>query len=504
MRKSWVVGIAVIAILIAGLSLAWVESGNRTLAVSSLSAFAEDTSVNQAITDSGHAAIKNAIAAVGPAVVRIDVTGSVAVTDPFSDFRDDPFFRRFFGDRLGDQSQERETQGLGSGVVFEHAGDKLILTNAHVVDNADTISVTDISGNSWTAIVVGADDLLDVAVLRLDGDTSALPTATFGDSDVVEIGDWAIAIGNPLGLSYSVTLGIISATDRDIAKPDNAGRFNNLIQTDAAINPGNSGGPLVNVYGEVIGLNTMIARGSATGVVIEGINFAVSINGVKDVLDRLILDGAVARGWLGIQTTDITPNVAESHGLDPELVGALVVGAFAGDPADAAGIEAGDVVIRIGDATIESADDLVREIARTAPGTVVEIEVLRNDEPVVVQVTLGERPSEDALATYQGKTPADEGTAAGSELGITVGPITRIIAGHLGLNSTEGVVIIGVAAGSRAASAGLAEGDVVLEVDHRAIATTEEWNQAIAQVEEGASVTLTILRNGKLGFLTIE
>jgi len=504
MRKSWVVSLAVISILIAGLSFAWVESGNRTLTVSSLPAFAEDVSVNQAISDSGHAAIKSAIAAVGPAVVRIDVTGSVSMTDPFSNFRDDPFFRRFFGDRLGDQPQEREVQGLGSGVVFEHGDEKLVLTNAHVVNDADTIRVTDISGNSWMATVVGADDLLDVAVLRLDGDTFGLPTATFGDSDLLEIGDWAIAIGNPLGLSYSVTLGIISAMDRDIAKPDNAGRFNNLIQTDAAINPGNSGGPLVNVYGEVIGLNTMIARGSATGVVIEGINFAVSINGVRDVLDRLILDGAVARGWLGIQTTDITPNVAESYGLDPELAGALIVGAFAGDPADVAGIEAGDVVVRIGDVTIESSDDLVREIARVAPGTVIEIEVLRNDEPVVVYVTLGKRPSEDDLVAYQGQVPAEAGTAAAPELGITVGPITRIIAGHLGLNSTEGVVIIGVAAESRAASAGLTEGDVVLEVDHRAITTAEEWSQAIDQVEEDASVTLTILRNGKLGFLTIE
>jgi len=497
MRKSILIGIVAAVLIAAGVTIGWIGIPTGGPALITPAALAEESNVNQAITDSGQAAIKAAIAKVGPAVVRVDVSGTVTVENPFSEFFGDPFFRRFFGNPFGDTPQEREWQGVGSGVVFEYAGEKLVLTNAHVIENADEIKIIDVNGNSYTATVVGSDELLDIAVLRIDGDTSGLATAVLGDSDTVEIGDWAIAIGNPLGLSYTVTLGIISAVNRDIAKPSGVGTYNNLIQTDAAINPGNSGGPLVNANGEVIGINTMIARQTSGGIAVEGINFAVAINGVKDVLDQLVGSGKVTRGWLGVQVTDINPQTAGEFGLDPNQEGALIVHVYPGDPADLGGMKEGDVVVRIGDTPIVSADDLVREIALLGVGTTVEIEVIRDGESVLLTVTLGERPSEEELADYQGRVETV------SKFGITVGPITEIIAEHLGLNSTDGVVIMDVTAGSRADRAGLQEGDVILEIDHQQVSSVDDWNRIVSGLSEDANPTLTIIRNGQLGFVRL-
>ena len=509
MRKTWIIGLVAALVVGAGLTFAWMESADKQLTVGPTVALAQEetsadsTAVNQSITESGHAAIKQAIAAVGPAVVRIDVTGTVTLSNPFLDFYSDPMFRRFFGDPPDLGPQERTTQSLGSGLVIEYEGEKLVLTNAHVVADADTISVTDINGTTWDAVLVGADDVLDVAVLRLDGDTEGLVTAELGDSNSVEIGDWAIAIGNPLGLSYTVTLGIISGTDRDLAKPSGVGNFNNLIQTDAAINPGNSGGPLVNAFGQVIALNTIIARGTSNGVSIEGINFAIAINGVQDVLPQLVEFGQVKRGWLGVQHTEITSDAATDYGIDPDQTGTLIIHVFPGDPADLAGFEVGDVVIRVSDVPIEEADELNREIGLLPAGTVVDIVVLRDGQELTLTVTLGERPSEEELATYGASTPESEEPEAVAEFGITVGPITPVVARHLGLNSTDGVVIMDVAAGSRADRADLVEGDVILEVDHQPIESVEGWNSVISELDN-AQITLTVLRDGSLSFVTIE
>ncbi|MFC2081625.1 trypsin-like peptidase domain-containing protein [Candidatus Bipolaricaulota bacterium] len=508
MRKGWLIGLIFVVLVGTGITVAWIETSDTQLAVGTVAVLAQDdattasSSLDDQITASGQSAVKQAIAAVGPAVVRIDITGTTSVSDPFSDFFSNPFFRDFFGDRFESDPEERTTQSLGSGVVIAYGNEKLVLTNAHVVDNADTITVSAVSGESWDASVVGADDVLDVAILRLDGETDSLATAELGDSESVEIGDWAIAIGNPLGLSYSVTLGIISATDRDIAKPTGIGNFNNLLQTDAAINPGNSGGPLVNAYGDVIGLNTMIARSSSNGVTIEGINFAIAINSVKDVLAQLVETGGVVRGWLGVQHTEITLDVAEAYGIDPEQTGTVVVYVYPDNPADVAGLQEGDVVIDVGGATIESSDDLNREIGILSAGSEIDITVIRDGETLVLTALLGERPSEETLAFYSGPAPDEESDAA-SFLGLVVRDITPIIANQLGLNSTDGVVIMDVAAGSRAEQAGLAEGDVILEVDHVSVESVEDWDVVITDVGD-ARITLTILRNGRLSFVTVE
>jgi len=506
MRRTWIIGIAVALVVGAGMTFAWNEFSGRLPAVAPVVALAQDQTavdaVGQTIAEAGHAAVKRAIAAVGPAVVRIDVTGKATASNPFLEFYSDPFFRRFFGDPYDEQPQERTTQSLGSGLVFAYEGEKLVLTNAHVVEAAVTIHVTDVSGGSWDASVIGTDDVLDAAVLRLEGDTSGLAAATFGDSDRVEIGDWAIAIGNPLGLSYTVTMGIISGTDRDVARPSGVGYFNNLLQTDAAINPGNSGGPLVNAFGEVVGLNTMIARSTSSGVSVEGINFAIAINGVRDILPQLVRFGEARRGWLGVQHTEITSQVAEEYGLDLGQTGTLVVRVYPGDPADRAGIQVGDVIIRVGDTPIVKADDLNRAIGLLLEGTVVEILVLREGEQTALTVTLGQRPGEAELQTYEGSAPETETEAPA--LGVTVAPISAAVARQLGLNSTDGVVIMDVAAGSRAERAGLAEGDVVLEVGLRPVESVADWGSAITALGEEEAVRLTVLRRGTLRFVTVE
>jgi serine protease Do len=501
MRKRLLAGLLAIAIVGGGMTVAWIETADVSVAVRSVTAMAaQSTSQNGLITDSGQAAVKAAIAAAGPAVVRVDVTATVTADNPYADLFGDRFFQYFFNVPQDATPQERETKAMGSGVIIAYGDEKLVLTNAHVVSEANSITITDVLGNEWEADVVGSDEMLDVAVLRLRGNTELLAVATLGDSAAIEIGDWAIAIGNPLGLSYTVTMGIISAVGRDITKPEGVGRYYNLIQTDAAINPGNSGGPLVNARGEVIGLNTIIARSSGAGVSIEGINFAVAINGVRDVLDQLVASGRVTRGWLGVAIADVDPQSVKEFGVDLNVPGAVVAQAFPGDPADKAGVQTGDVIVRVGDAAIASADDLSRTVALLGVGATVDVEVVRSGERLVLHATLTERPDEETLANYQGNVPQSEATLA---LGLTVGPITSIVAEHLGLNSTDGVVIMSVAADSRADKARLVEGDVILEVNRQAITSVEDWNKVVAGLDPSARVILTVVRGGRVGFVAL-
>jgi serine protease Do len=517
MRKIAIIGFVIAFLVGTGLTIAWIGQSEGRLAVQVPTATAQEDnsspaseeapsdagvaigSVNQAITDSGQSAIKAAIAAVGPAVVRVDVTGTVEASTSISDLFNDPFFERFF-DTPEEEPQERTTQSLGSGFAILYEGEKLIITNQHVIANADSIEVSDNEDNSWSAVVIGSDDVLDVAVLRLEGDTSELPTAQLGDSNNVELGDWAIAIGSPLGLSYTVTMGIISATDRDIEKPSGIGNFSNLIQTDAAINPGNSGGPLVNAFGQVIGINTMIARSTSSGVPVEGINFAIAINGLTDVLGQLIQSGEVQRGWLGVQHTEITKDSAAAYGIDPDQSGTIVVFVFPGDPADLAGLQEGDVITYVGEVSIEDSDDLNRTVGLLSAGTTIDFTIVRDGQPLTLSVTMGLRPNEQELLTYLGQTA----TSSESFRGITVGPISDIIAQQLGLNSTDGVVIMDVAAGSKAEEAGLSEGDIILEIDHDSVASEDTWETVISELDEDAEVTLTIYRNGNLHFIIVE
>ncbi len=505
MKRSWVIGILVALIVAAaGLSITWLGSPTDKLAVVPTSVQAQTTSVNpnQAITDSGQSAVQKAIAEVGPAVVRVDVTSTVTVSNPYGNLQNDPFFRYFFGQPNTPQTQQQ--QALGSGIVIDYNGQKVILTNAHVVNGATSIRVMSTTGKTWTAKVIGKDDTLDVAVLKLDGDTSGLPTAQLGDSSAVKLGDWAIAIGNPLGLSNTVTMGIISAPDRDIPKPNGVGYYYHMIQTDAAINPGNSGGPLVNAQGQVIGINTAILRESGN-VPIEGINFAISIDPVKEVLGQLMATGKVTRAWLGVTIQDITQAMVKQFGVDVGK-GVVVADVLSGSPAEKAGLKTGDVITAIDGQQITSASQLQHVVMFETVGKTVAVSIERNKQPMQVQVTLGTRPSDEQL--YGSTTPGSSSSAPSTtqgvkKFGLTVESITSSIAQSLGLNSTQGVVIMDVAAGSAADWAGLQAKDVILAVNLQPIKSISDWNTIVGGLPDNATPMLTVFRGGMTQFVTL-
>ncbi len=452
------------------------------------------TSANQAIAASGQSAIKTAIAKVGPAVVQINVTATVTVNNPFFN---DPFFHYFFG--IPNTPQKQQERALGSGLVINYNGKKYVLTNEHVIDQATSIKVRSTTGKIWNATVVGSDKMLDIAVLHLEGDTSSLPTATLGDSSKLQLGDWVIAIGNPLGLSNTVTLGIVSALHRRILKPDGIGYYDNMIQTDAAINPGNSGGPLVNAAGQVVGINTVIAR-QAQGIAIEGINFAIAINPIKAVLGQLITTGKVVRGWLGVSIQDLTPSMAQKFGVKSTL-GALVADVLAGSPAQKAGVKTGDIITAVDNQQVKSAADLEQIITSEPVGKKVDLTIIRAKKTIHIEVTLGARPSEAAI--YGKGSTATSSAQAVKKFGITVGPVTPTVAQRLGLQSPQGVVIIKVDPGSRADWAGLQPDDVILEINLQPVNSVADWNAIVSKMPANANPMFTILRNGMTQFVTL-
>ena len=315
----------------------------------------------------------------GPAVVKIDTYSVQNVVDPFFN---DPFFRQFFGGPFGFQQAPQEQHGLGSGFIISEDG--YILTNEHVIDGASRITVT-IQGFSspLPAQVVGADYDLDLAVLKVDAG-KALPVLALGDSDKIRVGNWVIAIGNPFGLDHTVTVGVISAKGRPVQVENRS--YKNLLQTDASINPGNSGGPLLNLAGEVVGINTAVAQA-------QGIGFAIPANTVKEVLDELINKGKVVRPWLGVQLQPLDQQIAQYLGLK-STEGALVVGVVQGSPAEQAGLRRGDVIVQWDGKKVATVDDLVGFIQQSKIGQKVVAVLYRNGRPVSVSITVTEKPGQ--------------------------------------------------------------------------------------------------------------
>ncbi len=503
MKRSSLIGVVLALLVIAGSSLAFLAtSDSQTALAADTGSSAASVDPNQTIAESGQSVIKAAIAAVENAVVRIDVTATISLADVYGDDLSDEFFRFFFGDP--NTNSERQVTAMGSGFLISYEGQTYALTNAHVIDAADTILVTTIDGSTWPAEVVGTDSQVDIAVLRLTGNTSALSTVELGDSDSVEIGDWAIAIGNPIGLSYTVTLGIISALDRDVADPDGVGYYQNLIQTDAAINPGNSGGPLINAYGQVVGVNTMIAESSSSGVSIEGINFAVPINAVTDILGQLVNTGRVVRAWLGVYIQDITPAMVNAFGVEVGG-GVLVSDTVDGAPAEAAGILSGDVITHVDGQPVGTTDELIRTVSLQPVGVAVDVTLIRNRVEQTIPVVLAEKPSEEEL---YGEEPAEtketEAAIEATEIfGLSVGSITETTARQLGLQSREGVVIIDVAPGEKGYWAGLRAGDVITAIDLQPVQSVDDWNEIVADLDEADSPTLKVIRNGQAFFVSL-
>lgn len=327
----------------------------------------------------GPVSYASAVEAAAPSVVNIYTTK--VTVERRSGLFDDPVFQRFFGDRFSSQPEERRQTSLGSGVIINDRG--FILTNHHVIKGADEIRVVLSNGDTFAAEVAGTDPDTDLAVIKTE--QSNLPAITVGDSQYLRVGDVVLAIGNPFGVGQTVTMGIVSATGRNQL---GINTFENFIQTDAAINPGNSGGALINAHGELIGINTAIF--SKTGGS-NGIGFAIPIELAKGVMDQILKQGRVVRGWLGIAGQDLTPALAKAFGL-PDIHGVLVSGVLEGGPADQAGIEPGDIITRIDNRVPGSSFDILSIISALPPGTKVKIRGLRGEKILKLEAVVSERP----------------------------------------------------------------------------------------------------------------
>jgi len=403
--------------------------------------------------------------------------GPSGPNDPLKDF-----FDRFFGDRM---PKDFKQKNLGSGFIIDEDG--FILTNNHVVEKADEITVKLADGESFIAKVIGRDPKTDLALIRIEADHTLKPLP-MGDSDKLEVGDWVIAMGNPFGLDNTVTAGIVSAKYRHIG----AGPYENFIQTDASINPGNSGGPLLNTDGEVIGINTVIF--SRTGGSI-GIGFAIPINMAKQILAQL-KEGKVVRGWLGVMIQKITPELKNKLDLK-NLKGALVADVTSGGPAEKAGIHRGDVIVSFDRKKIDEMKDLPYIVASTPIGNTVPVAVIRKGHERVFEVTIGEL-KEDKKRIEETETTAKQ------RFGMRVEKLTAQLAKDLGLSETEGLVIVQVDGGSPAAEAGLRPGDIILELDQSPVEDPADFLEKIKRYQEGDTILFLIKRGDSTLYVTLK
>ena len=411
--------------------------------------------------------------AVRPAVININtVMRGGGGRTPVEEFFGDEFFRRFFGEGPERPQQQRS---LGSGVIVDASG--IALTNAHVVERATDIEVVTAEGKKHKAKVVGLDKRTDLAVLRLQGG-GPYPAATLGDSDKVKVGDWVLAIGSPFGLQQTVTAGIVSAKGRSIGQ----GPFDDFLQTDAAINPGNSGGPLVNMSGEVVGINSAILSRSGGNV---GIGFSIPSNMAKRIYTELAARGKITRGWLGVSIQPLTPELAKSFGLK-EPRGVLIADVVKDSPADKAGLASGDVLMEFGGKKVDAPQDLQKAVAGTAPGKGVPMKVWRDKGEKTLEIKVGETPEDSAQLEPSGKSK--------SLLGLETRPITPEIARQLNLRTTEGVVVARVEEEGPAAEAGLQRGDVIREINRQRIRSAQDYERATQGLKPGDRVTVLLQR----------
>ncbi|HXV84948.1 MAG TPA: DegQ family serine endoprotease [Candidatus Binatia bacterium] len=412
-------------------------------------------------------------AQVAPAVVNIKIT-SVAKTD----FPDQLFGENFpfpgFRLPIPRQPEQFKHQGTGSGFIIRKDG--LILTNNHVVENAQEITVTLGDKQQYKAEILGRDPKTDLAVIKIEPKTS-LPAAPLGDSAALRVGDWVMAIGNPFGLSNTVTTGIVSAKGRMIG----AGPYDDFIQTDAPINPGNSGGPLFNMAGEVVGINTAIFSQSGGNI---GIGFAIPINLVKNLVPELETKGSVTRGWLGVSVQPVTSDLARSFGLD-KARGALVGDVVAQGPAEKAGIKRGDVIVSYDGKKIDESTVLPGLVASTPVGKTVAVEVMRDGKMTTINVAIGK---------LNDSTAAVDPTAEKSQWGLAMKDIAPDERRQMGLKTNEGVLVTAVMPASPAASAGVQPGDVILQVNRAPVSSVQGVKDEVAKAKDGKPLLLLLRR----------
>ncbi len=423
---------------------------------------------------------------VSPAVVNITTTTTVAApSDGGPIVPEGSPFEDFFKDFGGPQGPQR-SNALGSGFVISEDG--YIVTNNHVIEGADEISVEFFSGDTLDAKLVGTDPKTDIALLKVTGD-KPLPFVSFGDSDLMRVGDWVLAVGNPLGQGFSVSAGIVSARNRELS-----GTYDDFIQTDAAINRGNSGGPLFNMDGQVVGVNTAILSPNGGSI---GIGFSMASNVVAKVVGQLKEFGETRRGWLGVRIQDVTPDVAEAMGL-AEAKGALVTDVPEG-PAKDGGLQAGDVITAFDGAEVSDTRELVRRVADTDIGRAVRVVVLREGKSQTLLVTLGRRETAEGEEVAGTPAPGAEAAPASKELlGMTLGALTDETRGELGLDAdVQGLVITDIDQAGEAYDKGLRSGDVITEAGQQKVATIADLEARITEAKDaGRKSLLLLIRRG--------
>ncbi|MBL4665395.1 MAG: DegQ family serine endoprotease [Nitrospinaceae bacterium] len=402
----------------------------------------------------------------------------------------DPF-RGFYDKFFGERPNQKPKGGMGSGFVIDKEGH--ILTNYHVVEGADEIVVlleNNGSEKEYTATLIGSEEKTDIALIKINADANnpkEFPFLKLGSSENLEVGEWVMAIGNPFGLSHTVTVGVVSALGRSIG----AGPYDEFIQTDASINPGNSGGPLINIEGDVIGINTAIISGNTGGNV--GIGFAIPINIAKAILKDLKENGSVTRGWLGVMIQKITPELAKSFGLN-QSEGALVGDVIPDGPAFKGGVKRGDVIVRFDRQAVKDMEDLPKIVAATTPNSVVDVEVIREGSKKTLQVTI------EVLKDLQPTVVAK----VADPLGMQVQDITKELAQSLQLEDTEGVLVSDVTPGNSAAESGIRRGDVIAEMNRTPIKSMQDYQRLLGSVKKSTSVLFLVKRGGTTIYIAVK
>lgn len=426
-----------------------------------------------------------------PAVVHIDITGTMVQQAPQFGFPfgDDPFFRYFFGPQQ-QGPQKVPIRALGSGVIISKDG--YILTNNHVVANADTIDVELYDGTQQKAKLIGTDPSTDLAVIKIDP-TPTMKYAPLGDSDRLKVGEWVVAIGSPRGFDWTVTAGIISAKHRTGIGALGPAGYEDFIQTDAAINPGNSGGPLINLNGEVVGINSLIISASQGS---EGMGFAIPSNMAKEISESLIQHGKVVRGYMGVNIQDVTPDMVKGLKLKEQTKGAIVTDVMPGGPAEKAGVEQGDIIVKFDGKSVENSSQLRNLVAVVDPGSTVKVTLLRNSKEMELSLTVGD------LAKAQKEAQLQVGDQL---LGVSVRKVTPQIAKEMGLKKVAGVIITDIASGSPAEQAGLTKDDIIFRVGNTEVNDPEQFSTLISQAanEGGALLLVRDAQSGNVGYISV-
>lgn len=493
-KKVLIAGIAGILIFAGGAFGSYIASNKITSFIPKTTPQTESTPVSKVQTQNvynGNPIVEIAKRSSG-AVVNIDVETMVKQRSASSPFNGDRFFEEFFGERFFPESQERMVPRKGKGSGFIVSTEGYILTNSHVVENADEIKVTLLDGRSFTAKKVGQDPTFDLAVIKIKA--KDLPVIPLGDSDLTEVGEWVVAIGNPLGFENSVTAGVISAKNRTLQAP--GVNFQGFLQTDAAINPGNSGGPLIDLKGNVVGINTAIVPYA------QGIGFAVPVNMAKQIMDDLIKHGEVRRGWLGVTVQPLTASLIESYKI-PVKEGSIVADVQRGSPAQKYGLERGDVIVSIGNQKVKNSQDVVFLVRNKLSGDKVAFEIYRDGKKKTIDVVLGDiigsKPTGKSSNSGQSES---SGLKKATRMGVTVVENNTEVRERYKINENEGLVVIDVKQGSGGHQLGLRPGDVILEVNKKKMHSVNDWNKEVG--DKNSPLALLVSRGGQTLFISVE